>query len=165
MSRPQPWVVGQLDIASPAELAAARERKRAQHRAYYLAHRKPSKVLACPNNPDQYPRHKCAECTKFARTYARRGGSPNVYAEHEACARLWRAFIARALRDLAIPSERAEASAWLHNDSDPDLVEYRQQICDVADVSLDGLRRVVERADKAALELAADMLTRDPDAV
>lgn len=161
MGKPRPWEIGQFDIPPPEVLRQREAIRKARDHASYVARRRPSKVLNCTNNPEQYARHKCALCYRFAKTYQRRGGSPNVYALEESCMHLWRAFFGQLLKDLAHPVERAEAWAWLFDDTDPELVRYRSDLCDMADVSLDGMRRVVERATPEQLRRAAEILDID----
>lgn len=83
--------------------------------------------------------------------------------EIEGYARLARAVLAQAVRDLADQALSAQAAAWIFNDDDAALVEWRRILCEVGDVQLGRLRRVAEEADRHGLRRLAAALMNAVD--
>ncbi len=72
--------------------------------------------------------------------------------------RLARALLGQVVEDLRNPVECTEAAAWLFDDDDFEIITWRRDVCDLADVNLERTRKAALAADTHQLTIMARML-------
>ncbi len=77
--------------------------------------------------------------------------------------RLARCIVAQAVRDLANEAEYTDACRWLLTDECPVDNRWRDDLCAMADLSLEGLRRAVTDAPEDRIHLIANMLLENKE--
>lgn len=119
----------------------------------------PTKTERCPNNPNDGSRHRCNLCCrtpampKTGRRYVNDGS--------DGYARLARAILGQAVRDLTNDETRPDAYTWLHT-TELEVADWRETLCVLADVNLCGLRRVIATEGTEMLrKIAGVMLGND----
>lgn len=153
MSRGVWQAAGTADLKRQLEVRRAYEVKRRDLRG-------PGKIQSCEANPTANPKHRCPLCCKRGpsqkqgRRYVNSGMSDHC----EPYARMARAVMGQVLRDLTWPEYHDDATSWLYDNTDPEVVAWRQTLCDLGDMSLAALRSTAKVATTDQLRYVAAVL-------